>query len=380
MEVIRTHVAPVRFADIDTAAFVRSELLRQGLMTESCPDKSFDLKSFREIDLSRFDFVYDSSGTGRLRCAFREDSMVLLYTVVETFSDWYHVVDASLTARNAVSKGLIGMTSSDSLISKLLSVISSEPVNGLIHYVFTFFSVFDEGFDDSKEIHAKVLAEPSLVDMDDAVSPKQRRHYTVNTAVDSVLAASIKDIDLDSDRLTFVTWASIVTVSSNRETTYSAHSAIMAMETSIQYLWNSCYTQDLSITKLIPEREGGNFPSFLKDTYRILMEAHDIVSAIYSSRLDVIYREAVETSRFKEIVDSLERKLGYLTMTREVESREKARRAQRGTEILLFIVALAQTFPIFFKLPLITHIVVSSISIAVLCVLGLVLINRKFFS
>lgn len=221
--------------------------------------------------------------------------------------------------------------------------------------------------------------------MDDMLSSMNTEiNYSNTTKINEEILGSIKDVDIYSEQKTFITWASIVSLSTDRESWLKNHISITIIEVLVQRIWNLCYSQNNSLNNYITDinikRRSKGINKIIIDTYRILIESKNCISATYSSRLSGIYSAILESSQLAKNVDDLEQKLNYLIVFTNSINQNKNRYLQQSSEVLLFFIAIAQVIPIFFNLPIVSHQVISLGTIIGICILGVLLIRFKYHS
>ena len=286
--------------------------------------------------------------------------------------------------RKTIVKRILEYDAEDENLSKLLKLLVLYKNAGLcINYAFTFFSVLDENYSPFNEPHLKILAEPSVINMDDMLSNTNTDiNYNPTTKINKDVLESIKDVDIFSEQKTFITWASIVSLSTNREAWLKNHISITLIEVLVQRIWNLCYSQNNILNGYIADlkRNSKRINKIIIDTYRILIESKNCISATYSSRLSGIYSAIVDSSQLAKNVNDLEQKLNYLIVFTNSINQSKNRYLQQSSEVLLFFIAIAQVVPIFFDLPIVTHQVISIGTIIGIGILGVLLIRFKYHS
>lgn len=77
----------------------------------------------------------------------------------------------------------------------------------------------------------------------------------------------------------------------------------------------------------------------------------------------------------KSNIEDLEQKLNYLIVFTNSINQSKNRYLQQSSEILLFFIAIAQVVPLFFDLPILTHRVISIVTMVAICIIGVLLIR-----
>lgn len=217
--------------------------------------------------------------------------------------------------------------------------------------------------------------------MDDMLSSLDiNTTYSNKSKVNKELLKSIKDIDLCSDQKTYVTWASIVSLSKDRQMFIRNHITLTLIEILIQRIWNLCYTQNKELNDCITNIKtySTDINQTIIDTYQILIESKNCISATYSSRISGLYKAIIESSQLLNNVNDLEQKLNYLIVFSNSITQNKNKSIQESSEILLFLIAIAQVVPIFFNLPIITHYMISIGTVFSICILGVILIRFKY--
>ena len=141
-----------------------------------------------------------------------------------------------------------------------------------------------------------------------------------------------------------------------------------------------CYTKNNELNDLITNIKSQTIDihTAIVDTYQILIESKNCISATYSSRISNLYKAIVESSQLKNNTQDLEQKLNYLIVFANSINQNKNRRIQESSEIMLFMIAIAQVVPLFFDLPLLSHYWLSSTIVLLICVIGIWLIRNKY--
>lgn len=310
--------------------------------------------------------------------------MTIVLTWENKYKDYYELVNQSLKKRKKLVKRVLEYNPKDTCLLPLMKLLEEYKEYGLsINYAFTFYSVCDEHFTLSNEQHLKVLAEPSVINMDDMLSSYNTNNpYGPETKINKEILKTIKDVDLYSEQETFVTWASIVSLSKNQEVFVRNHITLTLIEILIQRIWNLCYSQNNDLNEYITNIHDNSkdINKTIIETYRILIESKNCISATYSSRLSGIYSTIVESSRITNNIEDLEQKLNYLIVFTNSINQSKNRYLQQSSEILLFLIAIAQVVPLFFDLPIITHQMISVMTMVGICIIGILLIRFKYRS
>ena len=383
MEVYCTSVIPIKFRN----AGIRKDIVnicknRKIISGYDSYNGAINLKAVPDINIKNLDLYHIPSENTDIQCVFSETTLTIVLTWENTYNDYYELVNQSLKKRKKLVKRVIEYNPKDKNLLPLMKLLEEYKECGLsTNYAFTFYSVCDDHFTLSNEQHLKVLAEPSVINMDDMLSSLNTNNlYSPKTKINKEILKTIRDVDLYSEQKTYVTWASIVSLTKNQETLVRNHITLTLMEILIQRIWNLCYSQNNDLNEYIT-----NINDYSKDinktiieTYRILIESKNCISATYSSRLSGIYSAIVESSQLAKNIEDLEQKLNYLIVFTNNINQSKNRYLQQSSEILLFLIAIAQVVPLFFDLPIVTHNLISIGTVVGICVLGILLIRFKY--
>lgn len=385
MDVYCTSIIPVKIPNAKLTKEIINVCENQQLLSNYinyCG--KINLNTMSDINVNPFVFYYIPSAKTDIQCAFNDSTLTLILTWKNTYCDYYSLVNQSLNNRRQLVKRITEYSSDDESLHPLMELLGKYRNCGLrINYAFTFYSIYDKCFSKSSERHLKILAEPSIINMDDMLSSGDTNvHYDSNTKINEEILKTIKDIDLYCEQKTFITWASIVTMSKDKEIFVKNHITLTLMELIVQRIWNLCYSQNLDLNDYLTNKKNSSkhINKIIIDTYRILIESKNCISATYSSRFSSIYSEIVKSSQLSKRVEDLEQKLNYLIVFTNSVNQSKNRRLQQSSEILLFLIAIAQVVPLFFDLPIATHNVISLGTVMVICVLGVLLIRSKYQS
>ena len=383
MELFCTSVIPIKLCNAE----VTKEVLqickeRQILLDYTSYTGEFDLRANPDINTSFLKLYHIPSSQTDIQCAFCETTLTIVLTWKNTYEDYYQLVNSLLQGRKQVVKRVVEYSPKDASLVPLLDLLKQYMSRGVaINYAFTFYSVYDYAYNSANEQHLKVLVEPSIINMDDMLSSADTYvEYTAKTEVNKKLLNSIQNIDMSNEQETYITWASIVSLSRNREMCIRNHIMLTQIEILIQRIWNMCYTKNNELNDLITNIKSQTIDihTVIVDTYQILIESKNCISATYSSRISNLYKAIVESSQLKNNTQDLEQKLNYLIVFANSINQNKNRRIQESSEIMLFMIAIAQVVPLFFDLPLLSHYWLSSTIVLLICVIGIWLIRNKY--
>ena len=383
MDVYCTSVIPIKIRDDKLTREIIDICKNQEILSDyHSYEGAINLKTIPDINTRDLEFYHIPSSKTDIQCVFGESTLTIILTWENTYQDYYELVNKSLQKRKKLVKRVVEYNPKDETLSPLLKLLERYKDYGLsINYAFTFYSVCDKDFSPTCEQHLKVLAEPSVINMDDMLSSQNKNSlYSPKTKLNKEILRTIKDVDLYSEQKTFVTWASIVSLSKNKEVFIKNHITLTLIELLIQRIWNLCYAQNNNLNDYITniKKNSKNINKIIIDTYRILIESKNCISATYSSRLSAIYSAIVESSQLVKNIEDLEQKLNYLIVFTNSINQSKNSYLQQSSELLLFFIAIAQVVPLFFDLPIVTHNMISIGTVVSICVLGILLIRFKY--
>lgn len=381
MKIISTSIVPIRISNtIETQRFM-SECISSDIIHRYDDYKGhLNLYDCTDIIDRSKKYFYIPSDNYSIFVIFKDYSMVLCVSKEDCFDDYYAAINATLHRRNEIVKNLNSIKTEIPDIKAFFDKIRKN--NGFLdfNYAFSFCSIFEPTINKDVIKHAKILAEPSIINMDDMLSTDLTSVlYTAQTKMDKNRFNHIDNIDIDSNQYTFVTWASIVSVTNSEQKLYRNHTILILLEQNLQRLWHLCYTQNKKINKYLTSTGSKkDIQDIINDTYTILIDSKRMLSETYSTRLSIIEENLVDTSKIKNYISDLEQNLHYLISYTNAIFQQKNKRAQELSEILLFIVAIAQVIPIFYKLPINIYNVYSHGILIVLICLGIIIIGRKY--
>lgn len=384
METLCTSVIPIKFNDATTAKHFIGECVKNGIFQHyNAYDGKVNLKSIKDINVNQLEFYFSPSQQTDIQCACCESTIMFVLTWEKVYDDYYDMVNDLLKKKNVVVKNVLGYHSGDTQLKHILSRLECCRDRGeaVIYYAFTYYSILDEHYTTENEIHIKVLTEPSVIQMDDMQSSDiSKMEYSASTILNERIINSIQDVDYYTEQQTYVTWATVVTISKKRDVFVNNHVTLTLLEIHVQRIWNLCYSQSAELNRVITgiDKKNSDVSKVIANTYRILLESKNHVSATYSSRISALYKAIVDSSQLEKNIDDLEQKLNYLIVLTNTINQQKNRNVQESSEIVLFLIAIAQVIPIFFDLPLVTHYVFSIATVVLICVVGIALIRIKY--
>jgi len=248
-----------------------------------------------------------------------------------------------------------------------------------INYAFSTYIYKSIGHIADADINLfKLLAEPSLIDLDDMLSSdhllQHQKNFTSLAEKTVIELEKIHDVDLSPDAITFITWASVVLIDKTTKNCDSTNlrDIIIALETKLQMIWNKCSTFS-SLAESVLTNNSTKQKILIDDFYWQLAQTFDdaqgAISATTSSRVNKIYDKMIETSKVQAEILKLDGKIRLLDKFIRARNEKGDRRYRKAIEILLFITALGQIAPSFFEIP--KNPVLGSIVIGGACLIGL---------
>ena len=362
MSLVRVSFVPIEFFEADIRARFESAVIQAATFV---PRDSGSLgRTFSEL----CDF------SPRLLKSRKLDDTALLafhgssacFIRVLELPDWKASIESvrlELDSRRQSHQSLIA--SGDDLFGTSLSAFcgketAKQPYQFLVNYVFSIYLYHPDSKPSSDEMDAlKLLAEPSLLDLDDMVSTCAHGDGTeCHTGEPKLRTAleSIRDVDLAPDVHTFITWASIVSIdrTSNHRTSRT-FDLLVALETRLQMVWNRCFAfSNLSDAVLAERGKKVNVDKFFWQVARTYDDAQGMLAATSSSRANRLFDIMTETSGLQREIMRLQGKVSLMDQFVSWRNESRDSRYRKTVEVLLFFAALSQVVPIFFSLPLIS--------------------------
>jgi len=222
-----------------------------------------------------------------------------------------------------------------------------------VNYVFSFYTITPgPSIDELDDNLLRLLAEPSLLDIDDMLSTECGSGVCGNTAVKQSFLNEIEDCDLAHSSKTFITWATIVSFVNDTDA-MRTRTLLAALECKLQLVWNRCYSVSEFIDSVFQEKSSPKDVSELYWSFvRALDDARAVISSTFSTRANRFFAEMVRTSRVDGEVERMSQKIELLEKYIEQRNDRRNRVYQKSIELLLFVTALASLAQVLFPLPL----------------------------
>ena len=247
-----------------------------------------------------------------------------------------------------------------------------------INYVFSLYLIESTEKDiEGKKDLIKILAEPSLIDVDDMLSSSIKDSEIIIAKINNKKINKIKDVDLFSSVETYITWASIVSVIYNKADFVKTKNLLVVLEIRLQIIWNKCFSISLLIDDLLDNKiKMKNSEELYWSFAKTLDDARSVLSSTYSSRARKLFEEMIISSRITGEIERLNLKINMLEKYLENRARKANVKYQRAFQILLFITALASIFPILLPTPLNIRSIYSWIALVSICLIGFFIILK----
>ena len=358
---MRLHIVsiiPIEFFTKTRANLVENFLLEKKQIYEAKNEEVAN--TFLEIAGSGSKFYSVSSLVGPgIYVAFHESSACIY--IEKTIEEWVlngESVTKELAERNLYHKEIIANSErspANGIMKEILSIVhGSEYGDSRINYVFSFYIVERAVKHEGESSNLKILAEPSLIDLDDMISTQcdDSMDFVNTDGIKTDYVNSLSDIDISSNAETYITWATIVSIVDGHQVNRTK-SLLAALECRLQIVWNRCYSVSEFIDKVF---ECTDKPRDIEELYwgfaKTLDDAKSVLSSTYSSRADRLFSEMILTSKISGEIDRLEQKINLLEKYIEKNNQKLNKKYQKTIELLLFITALASLAQVFFPMPM----------------------------
>lgn len=248
-----------------------------------------------------------------------------------------------------------------------------------INYVFGFYLLESlDGLNPEEQKLIKVLAEPSIVGIDDTKPCAVSKVCNLAVKTKETFLTQIADCEISADAELYITWATLVSVVASPNLVDDTKDMLISLEVRLQLVWNRCYSMsnfsdDIFTNKLKISDISKFYWSFVTS----LDDAKSVLTSTLSSRASAIFDGLLKTSKVAGEIERLRDKVDLLEKYL-FQQREKASlKYQRTIESLLFITALSQVVPLFFQAPVFDNHLVGGIAIGMTFLLGLIAILRR---
>jgi hypothetical protein len=389
MKTILTTIVPIEFFEDKHIEFFIDMCCKESILSFS----NYSLEminiindlNIKNVDLYKIQQINDES---ELLCFKIGTTLILSISVYDDYDDYFDLVNNFLMRKNRIVKKILFAKADNMFLNKFLNKINDYKIPFIkIHYCFSFISVFDPLFNENENnIHIKILSEPSLIDMDDMICTNiDSIKYTKKSIIDKKYLDDIIDVDISSQSNTYVTWASISSVTKGDYQVFRKnHLIITLLEITIQKIWNKCYFCNTLIDDELQKKSKRKYKRVnyvsLTDlsigSYFALVDSKSCISATYSSRISKIFDAIVKTSQVADKIDELERKLNFLNSFINRNIHRENKNIQKISEILLFLIALPQIIQLFFPLPLIQNKFIGLSIVFFLIVIGIFIFSK----
>jgi hypothetical protein len=223
-------------------------------------------------------------------------------------------------------------------------------------YAFSFYIIeATQTLTADQNIYTKLLAEPSVLDLDDMWSSRNPppSNYALSDK-DLATLNRIEDCDLSQSCKTHITWASICAVENGgNEALSKTFDTLLVLEIKLQMLWNKCHAlSNLADAIFSGTAKHPNFSEFYWEIARSFDDAKGVLSCTSSSRVNALFVKMIDTSNIEGEISRLENKVSLSEKFIAQQLQRGDSRYRKLIELLLFVMALSQLAPAFFSLPL----------------------------
>ena len=351
-------IIPIELFTQKCASLVKNHLLKEKYIHEVEGEETVNIFSEITANESELYSVSPHIDPGIYLVFYESSACFYIEKAIEGWVLSRESVVKELRARNSYHKE-IRRNSEKLTISKIIKEIFSvtsgcEYGVSRINYVFSFYVVEGKVKGERDILNLKILAEPSLIDLDDMKSthPNDSIGCVDTEKINTSYINSLPDVDISSNAKTYITWATVVSVVDKRHFN-KTKSLLVALECQLQTIWNRCYSVSRFIDKIF---ESTNKPRDVEDLYwnfvKTLDVAKSVLSSTYSSRADKLFSEMILTSKIEGEIDRLGQKIDLLEKYIDKNNQKLSKKYQKTIELLLFITALASLAQVFFPLPM----------------------------
>lgn len=248
-----------------------------------------------------------------------------------------------------------------------------------INYAFGFFLIeSDEALTTDDEKLIKVLAEPSIVGIDDMKPCADAKKCNLTVKTKGAFLDNMIDCDISANSCLYVTWATMVSVVETPTLFDDTKDMLVSLEARLQLVWNRCYTISNFADDIFAKKSSiSDISKFYWSFVNSLDDAKSVLSSTLSSRAGAVFEELLKTSKVAEEIERLKDKVALLEKYLNQQREKTSLKYQRTIEALLFITALSQVVPLFFQTPVFSNQIIGWIVIVTTFVLGFIAILRR---
>lgn len=315
--------------------------------------------------------------------AFHESSLcICVQKVIDNWNLEHSLIVEELDRRNKYHEAIIKNTANSPIhnllkeIKKFLKKNEYEEIAP--SYVFNFYVIEKHESDRINKNEMMKLLEPSMIDMDDMISTESKPSETFSN-VKQHAVESIRDVDISNTSETYISWATIVSLSTFGESTQKSINLLTALEMRLQIVWNRCYTVSQYIERIF---DGKKVAKSINELFwslsRTLDDAKSVLSSTLSSRSEKLFSEMIKTSKIEGEIARLEQKILLLEKYVEQKNTLKNKKYQKTIELLLFVTAVASLVEILFPLPIsVFDVYVELVIVGAVTILGVYAIFKN---
>lgn len=373
-------IIPIELYTLKRRTICETNLLKSGAICASDNTVSIFFTEISDDSASVYTTHNNSPST---LVVFHKSSCCLC--VESSVAGWqakHNSIVATLKQRNELHKSIISNKPNNPIFELLGDIRKAVPNDGYgeisSSYVFSFYIVEKSKNDNSPDKHELLkLVDPSMLDMDDMLSTDSNFSDS-ETGIKSTAMKDMHDVDISNKTVTFVSWATVVSVT-DFDVFEKTKTLLTGLEIRLQMTWNKCYCVSQYAAKVFDSKTKSTDISELFWSFsHTLDDAKSTLTSTLSSRADNVFKAMVETSKIEGEIIRLEQKVNLLEKYINQANETQNRKYQKAIELLLFIVALASLFGVFFPLPIV-HLnnYLGGIIIAAICIGGFFAIFKR---
>lgn len=361
------------------------EKLKKEKIIEKLPINNDITTIFKEICPQEFSFYSLSKLYKNSSIAFMESSAcIVIESEPENFTLDESFVRNKLISRRKLHSDIIKGNGHPILKAvKLISESIDDPniYTVTINYVFSFNIINTKGDSINKDQKnlLKVLAEPSIADIDDMLSSQRiSSEIEDKSKIKKEFIEKITDSDVSGGSDTFITWASIVSLCYNDNSFLGTKNLLISLEVRLQTIWNRCFSINELIKNVIDNKQTQiDIEELYWSFMPTLDDSKSVLSSTYSTRANFLFSKMVKTSNIENEIERLHSKINLLEKFVAKEIGKTRNKYQKIIEIILFILTLSVLVPILMPVPVIHNSNIAWLIFIVIAAVGLFTILRK---
>jgi hypothetical protein len=211
-----------------------------------------------------------------------------------------------------------------------------------INYVFGFYLLeSSEALSPADRRLIKILAEPSIVGIDDMKPCTEAKRCNLTVATKGAFLDQVVDCDISANAELYVTWATLVSVVESANLVSDTRDMLISLEARLQLVWNRCYTTSNFSDDIFNNKSKiSDLNRFYWSFVNSLDDAKSVLTSTLSSRASAVFDELIKTSKVAGEIDRLRDKIDLLEKYLHQQREKASLKYQRTIEALLFVTAL----------------------------------------